>query len=92
MEVIATNSSITVNFWGTKKYDVETVKGPRRNLREPRTIVDDSARCVTQSPQPGFDVTVTRILKQGGREVKRENVTTHYVPQDKVTCTHPNAH
>lgn len=88
----ADNYAITVELWGTKKYDVETVKGPRRNLREPRTIVDDSARCVTQSPQPGFDVTVTRILKQGGREVKRENVTTHYVPQDKVTCTHPNAH
>lgn len=87
----ADDYSVTVEFWGTKKYEVTTVKGPRRNLKQPRTIVDDSAKCVTQSPQPGFDVTVTRILKRGGEEVKRENVTTHYVPQDKVTCTHPSA-
>ena len=88
----ADDYSITVEFWGTKTFDVSTVKSPRRNIVQPREIVDDSPRCVTQIPQPGFDVTVTRIIKQNGREIKRENVHTHYDPQNKVTCTHPNAH
>lgn len=87
----ADDYSITVELWGTKTFDVETVKGPRRNVVQPREIRDDSQRCVTQYPQPGFDVTVTRIIKQNGREIKRENVNTHYDPQNKVTCTHPNA-
>ena len=39
----------------------------------------------------GFDVTVTRIIRQNGAEIKRENVSTHYDPEDKVTCTHPDA-
>ncbi|HHU08832.1 MAG TPA: hypothetical protein GXZ60_02270 [Intrasporangiaceae bacterium] len=87
----ATDTAVTVEFWGTKTFDVESVKGPRRNIRQPRTIVDDKPGCVTQSPMVGFDVTVTRIIKQNGREVKRENITTHYDPEDKVTCTHPNS-
>lgn len=87
----ADDYSITVELWGTKTFDVESVKGPRRNIVQPREIVDNSPRCVTQYPQPGFDVTVTRIIKQDGREIKRENVSTHYDPQNKVTCTHPDA-
>lgn len=87
----ADDYSITVELWGNKTFDVESVKGPRRNIVQPREIVDDSPRCVTQYPQPGFDVTVTRIIRQDGREIKRENINTHYDPQNKVTCTHPDA-
>ena len=87
----ADDYAITVELWGIKTFDVESVKGPRRNVVAPDTIVDDSPECVTQIPQPGFDVTVTRIISQGGNVIKREPVTTHYVPQDKVTCTHPGA-
>ena len=87
----ADDYAITVELWGIKTFDVETEKGPRRNIREPQQITDDSPNCVTQHPQPGFDVTVTRIIKQGGNVIRREPVSTHYVPQDKVTCTHPNA-
>ena len=39
---------------------------------------------------PGFDVTVTRIIKQGGAEVRRESYSTHYQPEDRVVCTNPN--
>ena len=87
----ADDYAITVELWGIKTFDVESVKGPRRNIVPPDTIVDDSPKCVPQIPQPGFDVTVTRIISQGGNVVKREPVHTHYVPQDKVTCTHPGA-
>ena len=80
-------SAVTVTFYGTKVWDVEASKGPRRNLVQPKTIVDDSAGCVTQSPSPGFDVTVSRIFKKSGKAVKTSQFNTHYIPEDKVTCT-----
>jgi hypothetical protein len=77
--------------WSTKVYDVEAVQGPRSNVKEGAEIVDDTPECVPQ-PQatPGFDVTVQRVLKQNGAVVKTESYTTHYNPEDKVTCTNPN--
>ena len=77
--------------WSTKAYDVEAVQGPRSNVKEGAEIVDDTPECVPQ-PQatPGFDVTVQRVLKQNGAVVKTESYTTHYNPEDKVTCTNPN--
>lgn len=91
VRAFATDTAVTVELWGTDTFDVESVKGPRRNIVQPRTIVDDEPGCVTQSPMVGFDVTVTRIISKDGREVKRENVSTHYDPEDKVTCTHPDS-
>ncbi|HRC40290.1 VanW family protein [Nostocoides sp.] len=86
-----TSSSITVTFQGKKTWDIEATKGPRVNLTSPREIRDDSEGCVPQSKQDGFDVTVGRIFKQGGKVVKTEYLTTHYIPEDLVICTNPNA-
>ena len=74
---------------GTKVWDVEAVKGPRRNVIQPKSIVDNKKGCVAQTPTPGFDVTVTRIFKKGGKQVKTSQFNTHYIPEDKVTCTNP---
>ena len=91
IQATVSSSSITVTFHGTKVWDIESVKGPRRNVVQPKTIVDDRPGCVTQSPSTGFDVTVTRVFKKGGRTVRTSNFSTHYIPEDKVTCTHPSA-
>jgi len=80
-------NDLTVTFFGTKKWDVEAVKGPRRNVVQPKTIVDDRPGCVPQSPNAGFDVTVTRIFKKNGVQVKTSTFNTHYRPEDGVTCT-----
>lgn len=78
-------------MWSTKTYDVEAVKGPRTNFRPGRTITDDTVACVPQPDiVPGFDVTVTRVIKQDGAEVKREDYTTSYRSEDRVVCTNPN--
>lgn len=82
-------NSVTVSFYGTKVWDIEAVKGPRRNVVQPKNIVDNKKGCVTQTPTPGFDVTVTRIFKKGGKQVKSSQFNTHYIPEDKVTCTNP---
>lgn len=84
-------SQVHGRIWSTKTYDVEAVKGPRTNLRPGRTITDDTVACVSQPDMvAGFDVTVTRVMKQGGAEVKREDYTTNYRPEDRVVCTNPN--
>ena len=80
-------SAVTVTFYGTKVWDVAASEGERRNVVQPKTIVDDSKGCVTQSPSPGFDVTVSRIFKKAGKTVKTSQFNTHYIPEDKVTCT-----
>ena len=91
IQASATSTSVTVTFHGTKVWDVEAVKGPRRNVVQPRNITDDRPSCVPQTPTPGFDVTVTRIFKKGGKEVKRSTFNTHYIPEDNVRCTNPKA-
>lgn len=91
VRAFATDTAVTVELWGTKTFSVESVKGPRRNIVQPRSVVVDTPGCVNQSPMVGFDVTVTRIIRQNGTEVKRENVSTHYDPEEKVTCTHPDS-
>ncbi|WP_306327830.1 VanW family protein [Streptomyces venezuelae] len=84
----ATDSSVTVSFLGTKKYDsVEAVAGPRTNLTEPKKAEGTGKACVPQPPLEGFDISVDRVFKNGGAEVKRETFKTHYTPRDEVTCT-----
>ncbi|MFF5427844.1 MULTISPECIES: VanW family protein [unclassified Streptomyces] len=83
----STDSSLTVSFLGTKKYDsVEAVAGPRTNLTEPAKREGTGEECVPQPPLEGFDISVDRVFKNGGAEVKRENFKTHYTPRDEVVC------
>jgi vancomycin resistance protein YoaR len=81
--------NITVTFWGTKTRDIEAVKGPRRNVVQPKIIVDAHSGCVPQLPTPGFDVTVTQIFKKSGAQVKTVLFNTRYIPEDNVKCTPP---
>jgi vancomycin resistance protein YoaR len=83
-------SDLAVTLWGTKKWDIEAVKGARRNVVQPKVIVDAKEGCVAQLPTPGFDVTVTQVFSQSGALVRKVGFTTHYIPEDKVTCTHPS--
>jgi vancomycin resistance protein YoaR len=81
-----TGSEITVTFWGTKVWDVQAHKGPRTNIRPPKTIRDADGECVPQSPSPGFDVVVTRVMRKDGAPSRTERFTTRYIPEDKVIC------
>jgi vancomycin resistance protein YoaR len=85
-------SELIVSFYGTKVWDVEAVKGPRRNVTQPKEITDATAGCVPQSPATGFDVTVTRSFRKigvTGAPVRTSTFSTHYLPEDHVVCTHP---
>jgi vancomycin resistance protein YoaR len=86
IKTAVTDSELTVSFYGTRTWDVEATKGPRTNLKEPRTIHDSDGECVAQSPSPGFDVTVTRVFKRAGQQVRTERFFTRYIPEDHVVC------
>ncbi|MDQ8704978.1 VanW family protein [Streptomyces sp. LHD-70] len=83
----STDTSVTITFLGTKKYDeVLATKGPRENIKQPEERTSTSEQCQPQTPLEGFDITVERILKNDGEEVRREPFRTHYTPRDEVTC------
>ncbi|MGI8681846.1 MAG: VanW family protein [Mycobacteriales bacterium] len=82
-----TGTSLTVTFWGTKRYEIESVSGPRY---APTVLTG-----VTYNPRPdceasggstGFSINVTRIFLSAGREVKRETFHTRYLPEPHVIC------
>ncbi|MFE7776337.1 VanW family protein [Streptomyces sp. NPDC057445] len=84
----STDTSVTITFLGTKKYDeIRATQGPRTNVEPPGTRTGSGPECEVQTPLEGFDVAVGRVFVQDGREVKREDFKTHYTPRDKVTCT-----
>jgi len=87
----SSGGQVTVAFYGTKKWDITASKGPRRNIVPFKKITDDSPACVTQTPTPGFDVTVTRTFLQSGSKVRTETFNTKYIPEDDVDCTHPES-
>jgi vancomycin resistance protein YoaR len=88
IKVKTTDTSIKVDFWGTKKWDIEATKSDRYDRVAPATIYDDDPDCIPQSPVPGFTVDVERIFEEDGKVVKTEEFTTRYQPEDDVTCTY----
>jgi vancomycin resistance protein YoaR len=83
-----TPESITVRFWSTKHYDVESNTSGRSDFTDPPTkrISDDP--CVESSGSPGFTVSNTRVVRDAdsGAEVSRNGHTTVYDPQPEVIC------
>ncbi|MFF0003506.1 VanW family protein [Streptomyces tibetensis] len=83
----STDTSVTVSFLGTRKYDeIKSVTGPRTEVTQPEKKVSHDKECVPQTPLEGFDVTVERVFYDDGREVKREPYRTHYTPRDEIVC------
>lgn len=83
----STDTSLTITLLGTKKYDeIRATKGPRTNVTPPAKRTVSGPTCEVQTPLEGFDVAVGRIFVKDGREVRREERTTHYTPRDEVIC------
>jgi vancomycin resistance protein YoaR len=86
-----TKSSVTVSIYGTKFVDVESESGPKTNFVEHEIYEEDSIDCIFQEGVDGFSITVDRIFKKAGVEIKREKYRTRYIPEDRVICTNPEA-
>ncbi|MGY1634352.1 VanW family protein [Geodermatophilus sp. SYSU D01186] len=84
-----TPSSLTVTFYGTKRYDIESISSNRFNQRQP--VVQekpDDGSCSPQGGSTGFDITVTRVFKdpQSGAEIRREDFRTRYAAEPVIRC------
>ncbi len=87
-----TNSSVTVTMYGTKRYRIESVKGPRYDIR-PFSIINDTRSeginqgdCVASEGVSGFRVVVTRLFYEGNTRVRSEEFRTRYEPENEVRC------
>ncbi|MDP3714151.1 MAG: VanW family protein [Mycobacteriales bacterium] len=85
-----TERSITVELWGTKRYDeIVSVSSPRTRMRTFGTQYVQRADCTAASGANGFDITITRIFKKGGVEVKRDSAKHRYLPEPRFICGPP---
>jgi vancomycin resistance protein YoaR len=81
--------TITVTLWGKKHYDIGSVSGERRNIRQPAVQEKvDTGNCTPQSGSQGFDITVTRVFKDPatGAELRRQDFNTHYAAEAVIHC------
>jgi vancomycin resistance protein YoaR len=82
-----TSTSITVTFWGTKRFDeVKSITGARTRIRDFGTEYVDRDDCTATDGAEGFDIVVTRVFVDGGREVRREDFKTRYKPEPRFIC------
>jgi vancomycin resistance protein YoaR len=81
--------SLTVTFYGTKRYEIESITSDRYDITSPAVQEKpDDGDCQPAAGSPGFSVTVTRVFKDpaSGAEVRREQFRTRYAAQPTVHC------
>lgn len=81
------NNAAVMRLYGTKVFTVTSTTGSPFDVRPPGSQRVAGPGCIPQAPVNGFKVTVTRVVKQGGKVVKNESLTTTYRPADRVICT-----
>lgn len=81
-----TNTSVTVTFWSTKRYDIESRSSGRYNIQPYKTITETGPDCIPMEGAEGFSIDVWRIFKKNGKEIRREKFHTVYAPEPKLIC------
>jgi vancomycin resistance protein YoaR len=83
-----TPSSITVQLYGQKRYDVTSQQGPRFAPVEPGTRdLGTNPQCKPSTGVAGFSITDTRTLRDVRTgQVRTQPRTVRYEPQPTVTC------
>ncbi|WP_328303917.1 VanW family protein [Actinomycetospora sp. NBC_00405] len=83
-----TPSSITVQLYGIKRFEVTSEPGPRVNPTPPGVRdLGANPECKPSQGSEGFTITDTRVLRDVRTgEVRREPRTVRYEPQPTVTC------
>jgi vancomycin resistance protein YoaR len=87
-----TERSITVTFWGTKRYDISSESGPRTRVKPFGKEYVDRPDCTPSEGAEGFDIVVTRVFKDlSGNVLRREPFKTRYLPEPHFICGPPPA-
>ena len=85
-----TDSSITVEFWSTKRYDIKTKWDEKHDFVQPKTIHLKEKDCIPTEGIPGFAQTAYRLFYSGGKQIKRERFSWHYKAEPKFVCDNPD--
>jgi vancomycin resistance protein YoaR len=88
IQTIWTPDDITVKIWGTKRYRVESITGPRKNPVKPATERGKPGVCEATDGVPGFTSSDTRVLYDinSGAEVSRHTRNVSYNAEPKIIC------
>ncbi|MBA9002797.1 vancomycin resistance protein YoaR [Actinomadura cellulosilytica] len=81
-----TDTSITVTFWSTKRYHIESKSSGRYAVTPFTSKTDSSPDCIPMPGAEGFKIDVWRIFKQNGRTVRTQKFHTTYLPEPRITC------
>ncbi|GAA1471312.1 VanW family protein [Corynebacterium felinum] len=83
----AGGGTVTVQFYGVKTVQVESVNGGRWAPTQPKTVTVPGPGCSPSSGAPGFTTSDTRIIRDlNGVELSRSTQTTVYDPSPIVRC------
>jgi len=81
--------SLTVTFYGTKRYEIESITSDRYDITSPAVREKPAGGdCSAAAGSSGFSVTVTRVFRDvsSGEEIRREDFRTRYAAQPTVRC------
>ncbi|MBN6057233.1 VanW family protein, partial [Nonomuraea sp. RK-328] len=82
-----TKTSVTVEFWSTRRYDVESRSSARYAVKDFPTLTDKGPDCLPMGGVEGFAIDVWRIFRKDGEVVRRQKFHTVYAPEPRLTCT-----
>ncbi|MEU4409584.1 VanW family protein [Streptosporangium sp. NPDC023963] len=80
------DTGVTVAFWSTKRYEVESISSERYDVTPFKSETDSGPDCIEMVGQNGFTIDVWRVFKQDGKEIKRVKKTTVYRPELNLKC------
>ncbi|HWN32281.1 MAG TPA: VanW family protein [Pseudonocardia sp.] len=83
-----TPASLTVTFWGTKRFEVTSATSPRTSPVPPQTLnIPAGQPCTPSAGGEGFTATDTRTLRDlDTGQTKTSTHTVHYKPSPAVVC------
>ncbi len=81
-----TGTSLTITFWGTKYYDIESSSSPRYAFTTAGVRYNTRSDCESASGNQGFQIDVTQTFKQGGKVVRTRVYHTKYDAEPVIVC------
>lgn len=81
-----TSTSLTITFWGTKYYEIESSSSPRYAFTTAGTRYNTRPDCESASGNQGFQIDVTQTFKQGDKVVRTRVYHTKYDAEPVIVC------
>ncbi|WP_433497684.1 VanW family protein [Sphaerimonospora sp. CA-214678] len=86
VQAYTTERALRIALWSTKRYEVE-IQGPVTGaVTHLSAVTGTVGACVPSPGRDGFTAQVTRVLRQDGTVVRRQEFRTVYEPRAEVIC------